>query len=176
MQWWRRAQLAWQLIFRATLHTKQETYSHDNHIPYRKNMVVSPMLQGCHNLVCRGSNNLVTSWYEAWNTFGFDTVTTQQQGCDRVVTTLLVVLQTTMWQHYWDCFIQAYYNLVTTLWITKYIKFGWYNDKSSTFGWFVWITNHPFLESEPTCNCCMLVNIGVSISMLHMQNSHVSGW
>ena len=23
-------------------------------------------------------------------------------------------------------------------------------DKSSTFGWFVWITNHPFLEAEPT--------------------------
>ena len=32
MQWRRRAQLAWQLILRATLHTKQETYSRDNYI------------------------------------------------------------------------------------------------------------------------------------------------
>ena len=32
MQWWRRAQLAWQLILRATLHTKQETDSHDSYI------------------------------------------------------------------------------------------------------------------------------------------------
>ena len=38
-------------------------------------------------------------------------------------------------------------------------------DKLSTFGWFVWITNHPFLEAEPTSTATALfANTGVQVT------------